>query len=322
MNNANNHGGMGGPNNPGAGGNNNNSATLNSALMEPMSPEVIQAAKDVRYIAERASGNNQDDQVAADWTYIGLVLDSFTFWVTGLVIVGGTAYFLMSAPNSFGSVDQQDLIENWDANHCRIFFNGDYKLFSYATVDTVTIDTMKALCCEHFFSPQFADKTSKYSNETATTKEVAWMETICGVGEKQERKRREIGNGEDLVGDDNVEDDGQKIKEEKKRFVPGVRGGGGPLAIPASPEAHERRREEIRRKMEENASGESAGNRQGVNWEEKFRSMGLDFDTEWKNALKENLVLMRSGEGDMKRVEELAKRKPRGGLRHNATVVG
>ena len=42
MNNANNHGGMGGPNNPGAGGNNNNSATLNSALMEPMSPEVIQ----------------------------------------------------------------------------------------------------------------------------------------------------------------------------------------------------------------------------------------------------------------------------------------
>ena len=75
--------------------------------------------------------------MAGDWTYIGLVLDSFTFWVTGIVIVGGTAYFLMSAPNSFGSVDQMDLIDNWDANHCRIFFGGDYKLFSYATADTV-----------------------------------------------------------------------------------------------------------------------------------------------------------------------------------------
>ena len=76
-------------------------------------PFVLPAAKDVRYIADRASGNNQDDQVAADWTYIGLVLDSFTFWMTGFVIIGGTAYFLMSAPNSFGSVDQMDLVENW-----------------------------------------------------------------------------------------------------------------------------------------------------------------------------------------------------------------
>ena len=63
--------------------------------------------------------------------------------VTGLVIVGGTAYFLMSAPNSFGNVDQMDLIDNWDANHCRIFYGGDYKLFSYTTADTVTINTMK-----------------------------------------------------------------------------------------------------------------------------------------------------------------------------------
>ena len=53
-----------------SGGSNNNADPL-SALSGPLSPDVIQAAKDVRYIAERASGNNQDDQVAGDWTYIG-----------------------------------------------------------------------------------------------------------------------------------------------------------------------------------------------------------------------------------------------------------
>ena len=129
----------------------NNNNNNNNPLSDPLSPEIVQAAKDVRYIAERASSNNEDDQVSNDWMYIGLVLDSFTFWVTGAVIIIGTGYFLMSAPNSFGSVDQSDLVDNWDANHCRIFFNGDYKLFSYATADAVTIDTMTQLCCAHFY---------------------------------------------------------------------------------------------------------------------------------------------------------------------------
>jgi len=317
----------GGINNPGnSGGNNNNNPS--SALSQPLSDDVIQAAKDVRYIAERASSNNEDDQVAGDWTYIGLVLDSFTFWVTGIVIVGGTAYFLMSAPNSFGSVDQMDLIDNWDANHCRIFFGGDYKLFSYATADTVTIDTMRALCCAHFFSPTFAEKTSKYSNETAPQDEIDRMKVLC---DKDKRRKRRHLAGEEWKEEEEEEEEEEKEEKEEMRFVPGVRGGGGGMKIPASAEAHRKRREKVRAKYGSGTgsgsfggSGSFSGSGSGgsADWEAKFREMGLDFETEWKKALKENLVLMRDGEAEMRKVDDLAKKKPRMGLRHNATNVG
>ena len=104
------------------------------------------------------------------------------------------------------------------------------------------------------------------------------------------------------------------------------------MAIPATPEAHRKRKEDVRRKFERE-SGKTGGNGQfgengesfkrgKVDWEAKFRSMGLDFETEWRNALKENLVLMRNGEQEMKKVDELTERKPRRGLHHNATIVG
>ena len=338
-------GGLGGLHHGGGGGNgnNNNEAATAAALSAPLSSDVIQAAKDIRYIAERASSNNQDDQVAGDWMYIGLVLDSFTFWVTGLVIVAGTAYFLMSAPNSFGSVDQMDLIDNWDANHCRIFFDGDYKLFSYTTADKVqaggererererkrergrgrerervrgegswilvgfpfhssqvcsspfifflsfvaffyfiffclsffplflpllqkctvrikghhlqpfphphpssrqvTIDTMRALCCAHFFSPNFADKSSKYSNETASAKEVDSMKVLCEGHAAMGKRRKKRDVGEEVREEEEEKDEEE---ETQQRIIPGVRGGGGGIKIPASPEAHQKRRDRLR----------------------------------------------------------------------------
>ena len=68
-----------------------------------------------------------------------------------------------------------------------------------------------------------------------------------------------------------------------------------------------------------NPSCSSSG---GRDWASEFAAMGLDFETEWKTALKENLVLMRNGKAEMRKVDELAKRPPRSGLRHNATNVG
>jgi len=41
-----------------------------------------------------------------------------------------------------------------------------------------------------------------------------------------------------------------------------------------------------------------------------------------EKEVEENLVLMRNDEVDKKRVERLLNRMPRGGLRHNNTVVG
>jgi len=290
-------GGLGGLHRSGGGGtsgNNNNEALSATALSAPLSSDVIEAAKDIRYIAERASGNNEDDQVAGDWMYIGLVLDSFTFWVTGLVIVAGTAYFLMSAPNSFGSVDQIDLIDNWDANHCRIFFAGDYNLFSYTTADTVTINTMQILCCGVFFSPKFASKSSKYSNETASTQEINFMEKLCAEEEDEQKERRKRDVGEAMKEEDDEEGPPPKVS-------PGVRAGGGGFRIPAT------------------QSGTKFDSR---NLAAEFAAMGLDFEAEWKTALRENLVLMRNGEAEMRKVDELAKRPPRSGLRHNATNVG
>jgi len=81
------------------------------------------------------------------------------------------------------------------------------------------------------------------------------------------------------------------------------------MKIPASPRLHQTHRDRLL---------ESGGR----DWTKEFAAMGLDFETEWKNALKENLVLMRNGEAEMKKVDELAKRPPRSGLRHNATNVG
>ena len=144
------------------------------------------------------------------------------------------------------------------------------------------------------------------------------MKKLCDEDEDEdEKKRKRRATGEE-----------ENEEKEKKRFVPGVRGGGGPLAVPASSEAHDRRREEIRRntEREENVkkseSGKTGSRYRKENLEDKFRKMGLDFESEWKSALKENLVLMRNDEVDKKRVERLLNRMPRGGLRHNNTVVG
>ena len=59
-----------------------------------------------------------------------------------------------------------------------------------------------------------------------------------------------------------------------------------------------------------------------VDFKAHLQSKGLDFDAEWRVALKENLAMMQSGEQDMRRVDDLVETPPRGGLRHNATKVG
>ena len=166
-------------------------------------------------------------------------------------------------------------------------------IFSYAFRD---------LCCAHFFSPNFATKTSKYSNETAKTQELDMMTELCKADEPGRRKR-DAGSGWD-------EEEEEEKEEGEYRTVPGIRGGGGGMRIPVSPEAHRKRQEKRR----------SDGERRDLG--AKFKNMGLDFDEEWKKALRENLVMMRNGEEDWSKVDKLAKRPVRGGLKHNATHVG
>ena len=72
--------------------------------------QMIQAAKDVRYIASRMSANNEDAAATNEWVYVGLVMDTVVFRVVGVVLFIGVAYFLTSAPNCFEpAVNQADL---------------------------------------------------------------------------------------------------------------------------------------------------------------------------------------------------------------------
>ena len=155
-----------------------------------------------------------------------------------------------------------------------------------------------------FFSKTFAEKTSKYSNETADAKEVERMNTLCGKGGAK-RKKRDVSPGKEVEEEEMTE----------MRYVSGVRGGGGPLAIPASGDTHRKHR-----RKQEKATEEARSNL--VDFQAHLQSKGLDFDAEWRAALKENLAMMRTGEQDMRRVDDLVKRPARGGLRHNATKVG
>jgi len=286
-------------------------ATTVSAITaaEPLSEDVIQAAKDVRFIAERASGNNEDGQVEADWKYVGLVLDSLTFLVTGILVIGGTCFFLMTAPNSFGGVDQHDLMDNWAALHCRTFWTGDYSLYSHDTADPVTIDTMKSLCCAKFFSTEYLNKTSKYSNETASPTELGRMEAVCN---DKSRKRRSMATTSLLEYEDEVD---------TETFSPGTRAG-GPMR------ARQGKSGKDKEKMDNNNSNENSDNHHSfmpeskVNWTERFASMGLDFEVEWREALRENLFMMRNGERDFKKVENLMKQPVRKGMDNRAVKMG
>lgn len=263
------------------------SSMTTSAMVEPFSQDIITAAKDARYLAERASAENEDGQVAADWKYIGLVLDRLLFWVAGSVIIGGTCYFVMGAPNSFGGVDQVDLLENWDAIHCKTFWSGQYQLYSHTTADAVTKDTMKNLCCPIFFSAKYAEKSSKYSNETATPKLLDQMTDFCA--ESTARKKRSV----------------EEIQSETDDSLKTATRASGQIKIK-------------NRKPVDQVTAQP--NTEGVNWEEKFREKGLDLEEESKAALEMNLAMMRTGERDFRKVDELHRKPPVGGRRFNIPV--
>ena len=133
------------------------------------------------------------------------------------------------------------------------------------------------------------------------------MEKLCAEEEEDEqKKRRKRDVGEAMKEEDDEEGPPPKVS-------PGVRAGGGGFRIPATQKSKEEQRERL------HGSGTKFGSR---NLAAEFAAMGLDFEAEWKTALKENLVFMRNGEAQMRKVDELAKRPPRSGLRHNATNVG
>ena len=88
-------------------------------------------------------------------------------------------------------------------------------------------------------SKTFAEKTSKYSNETAEAKEVERMNPLCGKGGAK-RKKRDVSPGK-----------AEEEEEKKMRYVSGVRGGGGPLVIPASGDFHQEHRMKQEKATEE-----------------------------------------------------------------------
>ncbi|KAG4065190.1 hypothetical protein HA402_007587 [Bradysia odoriphaga] len=75
-----------------------------------LSPEVLQALRGVRFIAQHIKDADKDNEIVEDWKFVSMVLDRFLLWVFTLSCIGGTLGIIFQSPSLYDTrpaIDQQ-----------------------------------------------------------------------------------------------------------------------------------------------------------------------------------------------------------------------
>lgn len=64
-----------------------------------LTPEVLQALRGVRFIAQHIKDADKDNEIVQDWKFVSMVLDRFFLWVFTLSCVGGTLGIILQSPS-------------------------------------------------------------------------------------------------------------------------------------------------------------------------------------------------------------------------------
>lgn len=66
-----------------------------------MTPEILQALRGVRFIAQHIKDADKDNEVVQEWKFVSMVLDRFFLWVFTLSCVGGTLGIILQSPSLY-----------------------------------------------------------------------------------------------------------------------------------------------------------------------------------------------------------------------------
>ncbi|CDW56203.1 nicotinic acetylcholine receptor non alpha [Trichuris trichiura] len=86
----------------------------------PLSREACKAIEAIEYIAEHLRTDEEYQSIREDWKYVAMVIDRLLLYIFFGVTLGGTVGILLSAPNVFEFVDQQEVV-----NRLLLFYRGE-----------------------------------------------------------------------------------------------------------------------------------------------------------------------------------------------------
>uniref|UniRef100_A0A1B0DGT6 Neurotransmitter-gated ion-channel transmembrane domain-containing protein n=1 Tax=Phlebotomus papatasi TaxID=29031 RepID=A0A1B0DGT6_PHLPP len=66
-----------------------------------ITPELMQAMKSVRFIAQHIKDADKDNEIVEDWKFASMVLDRFFLWVFTLSCIGGTLGIIFQSPSLY-----------------------------------------------------------------------------------------------------------------------------------------------------------------------------------------------------------------------------
>ncbi|CAD7077447.1 unnamed protein product [Hermetia illucens] len=70
-------------------------------FLNQLSPEVVQALRSVRFIAQHIKDADKDNEIVEDWKFVSMVLDRFFLWVFTLSCIGGTIGIIFQSPSLY-----------------------------------------------------------------------------------------------------------------------------------------------------------------------------------------------------------------------------
>ncbi|XP_031618708.1 acetylcholine receptor subunit beta-like 2 [Contarinia nasturtii] len=66
-----------------------------------LTPDVLQALRGVRFIAQHIKDADKDNEVVQEWKFVSMVLDRFLLWVFTLICIGGTLGIILQSPSLY-----------------------------------------------------------------------------------------------------------------------------------------------------------------------------------------------------------------------------
>uniref|UniRef100_A0A1A9X464 Neurotransmitter-gated ion-channel ligand-binding domain-containing protein n=1 Tax=Glossina brevipalpis TaxID=37001 RepID=A0A1A9X464_9MUSC len=89
---------------------NQNSIDSDNVIPRNLTPEVLQALRAVRFIAQHIKDADKDNEIVEDWKFVSMVLDRFFLWTFTLSCIFGTFAIICQSPSLYDTrlpIDRQ-----------------------------------------------------------------------------------------------------------------------------------------------------------------------------------------------------------------------
>ncbi|XP_031636447.1 acetylcholine receptor subunit beta-like 2 isoform X2 [Contarinia nasturtii] len=75
--------------------------TSDNIFPRKLTPDVLQALRGVRFIAQHIKDADKDNEAVQEWKFISMVLDRFLLWLFTMICIGGTLGIIFQSPSLY-----------------------------------------------------------------------------------------------------------------------------------------------------------------------------------------------------------------------------